>query len=270
MRLCAVVVCLFLAIPGALTAQDDRYALSCSDAAGAVGDQIGVTIDLDLIPGVAGAPVGLIGWSFEVCHDSAALALLDVEDGSSTAALANGSGPSFNSVNLYTGGFTVAVLASTFGGVHLPVGLDRQLNVATYQALSVGTTGLHFCEVLGTPPVETLVVQLGSQAVIPDQKDGSVVSTTGGPAEFMRGDANGDGLLNLTDGIFLLKWLFAQGTVGSCSEAADADASGQLTLADPSFLFQYLFVSGPAPAAPFPQCGSIVLFVGCASYTGCP
>lgn len=271
MRLRYVAALLVLSATVSLHAQDDRYILSASDGAGMLGDAVGITVDLDLVPGAAGVPRRLQGWSYGLCHDSTALSLVDVVNGFSTATVGNGNIPACNSIYLDTDGFTIGVVVSLFGAFHLQVGTDRQLNVATYEPLTVGMTPLDFCNTLATPPVETLVVEIGGQSRIPVQQGGSVTAVAGGPTQFLRGDVNGDGVLNLSDGLFQLEWFFGVGASGTCREAADTNGNGRLdTLADPLLLFYYLFASGPAPATPFPNCGSPVLFVGCESYTACP
>jgi hypothetical protein len=71
---------------------------------------------------------------------------------------------------------------------------------------------------------------------------------------FVRGDANGDSELDITDPITVLFSLFG-GTTIACPDAADADDSGGIDVTDPIYLLTYLFQSGPAPPAPFPQEG---------------
>ena len=97
----------------------------------------------------------------------------------------------------------------------------------------------------------------------------------GGPAKptFRRGDANADGGLNITDGIFVLNYLFLGGPEPPCVEAADPNDDGSLNITDGIFVLNYLFLGGPAPSAPGPDvCGPDPAGspdVGCASYTKC-
>jgi len=59
---------------------------------------------------------------------------------------------------------------------------------------------------------------------------------------FRRGDANFDGIMNISDPITILGFLFSgnpQEVV--CSDAADADDSGDIKITDAIFLLQYLF-----------------------------
>ncbi len=71
-----------------------------------------------------------------------------------------------------------------------------------------------------------------------------------------RGDANGDGALNVSDAVAII--LAVAGGVGppSCADALDVDDSGGVDLTDAIALLGYLFGdSGAPPAAPHPGCG---------------
>lgn len=74
---------------------------------------------------------------------------------------------------------------------------------------------------------------------------------------FVRGDANGDGGIDLADAITILRYLFAQGVTSlPCEDAADVTDNGALDLADPIGLLFLLFRPGTPPlAAPYPDCG---------------
>jgi hypothetical protein len=76
-----------------------------------------------------------------------------------------------------------------------------------------------------------------------------------GESTFVRGDASGDGRVNVSDAIRLLLALFAGGAAPSCADAADANDSGGLDLADAIFLLHFLFQKGPAIPAPHPAPG---------------
>ncbi|MBI4603261.1 MAG: hypothetical protein HY721_15010 [Planctomycetes bacterium] len=79
----------------------------------------------------------------------------------------------------------------------------------------------------------------------------------GGPVDplLLRGNADGQGGVNLTDAVFILRFLFQGGTGPTCIDAADADDSGILNLTDALAILRSLFQgSGPLPE-PFPACG---------------
>jgi len=85
---------------------------------------------------------------------------------------------------------------------------------------------------------------------------------------FIRGDCNQDGMLNISDPLFLLYSMFGGGEIPSCLEAADSNGDCRITIADPIWTLYFLFAGGAAPAQPFPQCGyPEVQCLGCeASY----
>ena len=88
---------------------------------------------------------------------------------------------------------------------------------------------------------------------------------------FLRGDANADGRQNVTDAIFVLRYLFGVGEVPPCAKSADADDSGTVDRTDPIFLLNFLFTRGPSPLAPFPECGPDPTDddLTCESFQGC-
>jgi hypothetical protein len=89
---------------------------------------------------------------------------------------------------------------------------------------------------------------------------------------FRRGDGNGDGRIDIGDGIRLLDHLFRGAGIVACRDAGDANDSGGLDLADPVYLFNWLFRGGPAPPPPgAAECGSDPTEdeLRCAAYSEC-
>ena len=76
--------------------------------------------------------------------------------------------------------------------------------------------------------------------------------STGGPNDFIRGDANGNGDFEpLPDAVFLLNFGFLAGPAPTCERTADADDSGTVqVLTDVLYLLNASFVSGPAIPEP--------------------
>lgn len=72
---------------------------------------------------------------------------------------------------------------------------------------------------------------------------------------FRRGDADGDGLVNINDPVRILRFLFQGEADPVCMDAADVDNSGGLSITDPIYILRYLFLGGPAPVEPFNSCG---------------
>jgi hypothetical protein len=71
---------------------------------------------------------------------------------------------------------------------------------------------------------------------------------------FIRGDANRDLRVDVSDAILILLHLF-HGEPLSCGDAADVDDGESLALTDAIRTLDFLFRGGPAPVAPFPGAG---------------
>ncbi len=72
---------------------------------------------------------------------------------------------------------------------------------------------------------------------------------------FLRGDVNDDGSLDIGDGVNLLAYLFTGGTEPGCLDGADTNDDGQVNIADAVLVLSHLFTGGPPPAIPFSSCG---------------
>ncbi len=69
---------------------------------------------------------------------------------------------------------------------------------------------------------------------------------------FVRGDANSDGSINLTDGVVPLLYLFSGGAEPACLDATDTNDTGTVEITDAIIIFSWLFSGGAAPAEPSP------------------
>jgi hypothetical protein len=80
---------------------------------------------------------------------------------------------------------------------------------------------------------------------------------TGQPAAtFRRGDADGDGKVDVSDAIAVLSWLYLDGAAPGCADAADVNDDGAVDVSDGVAVLRFLFLDGTAPPAPGPQdCG---------------
>lgn len=89
--------------------------------------------------------------------------------------------------------------------------------------------------------------------------------------DFIRGDANYDGSVNVADAVTVLDVLFSSAPVGDCEKALDFNDSGAVDVADAVYGLEFLFNNGPDPISPFPSCGPDGTADGlpCVSYT-CP
>ena len=92
---------------------------------------------------------------------------------------------------------------------------------------------------------------------------------------FHRGDANGDGRLNISDPVAILVHLFGGSPLG-CTEAGNADDDIVVNITDAVHLLNHLFGGGPPPPFPGPPgspCGFDRVwgapFIPCHVYEGC-
>ncbi len=101
--------------------------------------------------------------------------------------------------------------------------------------------------------------------------DGVPDECGGGGSQFIRGDANTDGGIDISDPVRELEYLFSAVPV-SCLAALDANADGGVDLADAVSLLDGLFSGGSAPSAPYPGCGPdpVTPGLGCDVFPTCP
>ena len=88
---------------------------------------------------------------------------------------------------------------------------------------------------------------------------------------FVRGDINADGLVDLSDAVFVLNFLFLGGSAPTCRKSADTNSSTAVDLSDAVFILGHLFLGGNAPAAPYSECGLSPVDDGldCESFAPC-
>ncbi len=91
--------------------------------------------------------------------------------------------------------------------------------------------------------------------------------------DFLRGDSNGDGMVNIGDVLFTANYLFvAESSDPLCLAALDANDDGTVDISDPLNVIFYLFLMGAEPPPPFGACGgdSDSACLPCTSYPFCP
>jgi CD109 antigen len=90
------------------------------------------------------------------------------------------------------------------------------------------------------------------------RQDSVTIRSRAGNRTFVRGDSNDDAIVNLSDAVAALGFLFLgnwQGARPFCEDAADSNDDGRLNITDSILTLQYLFLGGPAPRAPYPDAG---------------
>ncbi len=111
-----------------------------------------------------------------------------------------------------------------------------------------------------SPFVLRLMAALASLIVAP----GARLAAT----DFLRGDANSDGVVSLADVQFIGNWVFRAGSWPECHDAANANSDSKVNIADAIWIVNFLFRGGPVMEEPFPAPGPAAPWDSgiCASY----
>ncbi len=65
--------------------------------------------------------------------------------------------------------------------------------------------------------------------------------------DYIPGDANADGSVDISDNIYLIAYIFGDGFAPNPPMSGDANCDGVVDISDPIFLIAYIFDNGPAP-----------------------
>jgi hypothetical protein len=163
-------------------------------------------------------------------------------------------------------GFLVgAVIIDLEGPVGLPANVDHEVlrfRLRVRPETTAATTELRFIDGgQGTgQPVPNHVVANGDARYTRDSASSflfisGLIGVMPDIVTFLRGDANGDETVDISDPQRTLNHLFLGSGQPACFDAADANDDGTLNIADAIFTLAYLFSSGSAPSPPFPAAG---------------
>jgi len=115
------------------------------------------------------------------------------------------------------------------------------------------------------------------ELIYPELEGISIALVAHEEPEFRRGDANTDGVVDISDGILVVNHLFIRPQQIDCQDAADANDDGNVDISDGIGIFAFLFVGGYAPPSPGPHdCGQDPTRdlqgdpLSCALYDACP
>ena len=198
------------------------------------------------------------GLSMAVSHDENLFQVDSVVPSSEFAEANGGNGPDLVLVEIFDNGWTVDMTIDTDGLEVVPFNGGLRAAEATYSTIpSAMTPGgcasswLRFDNTLG---VQNEIDFSGFGNGSADLEN-SVLIMTPIVKNFVRGDVNSDGSIDLSDGISQLSSLFSGAGPLDCEDAGDANDDGAFNIADTIYLLSYLFSGGPDPAAPFGGCG---------------
>lgn len=80
----------------------------------------------------------------------------------------------------------------------------------------------------------------------------SIISSGSESCCMAAGNANDDELVNITDAVFLVQYIFNGGPVPACCDQADANGDALVNITDAVYLIQFIFNGGPSPLCPSP------------------
>jgi PKD repeat protein len=111
---------------------------------------------------------------------------------------------------------------------------------------------------IGKPPLNNIFTVNGF-SILPVLGEEATVTirklTFPPPRFFIRGDTDLSGTVSLTDAVLILGYLFSGGVDLACADAADMSDDGLLDVSDAVYLLNFLFKSASYPAPPFPDPG---------------
>jgi hypothetical protein len=261
----------------------ERVGLDTIEFSVATGDAGGMAV----VPISYSAPLGqdIQGFTFSICYDPAALTLMNVEP---LDILLPVPGPAQPDFFAYTadgmGALTIALIADIdletplkcYPGLGILWGLDANgdstvpgdpipLSVAEMTFRLDGTLELGdqvdvaFCDGgMATGVPANNMATIANCTVAPILHDGAIVVTGIASCPFIRGDANQDGMVDLSDSIGILSYLFGLPPADVCvlcPDACDANDGGDVDIADAIAVLDYLFGGGSEPPPPFPVAG---------------
>lgn len=135
---------------------------------------------------------------------------------------------------------------------------QRLMNIVTDispLAPAEGSVPFRLTNGVGEPPLENILT-VNSQTVLPRLEErGTVFFEPAGMSTeaFVRGDANGNQLVNISDAVVLLGFLFLGGEPVTCLDAADSNDSGRVNVADAAYILNFLFRGGTMMPPPYPN-----------------
>ncbi len=142
----------------------------------------------------------------------------------------------------------------------LPPGRDRVLVHLIFDVSEQAAPGTEtFVTLVNSGDISRIqnIFVVGNSSVLPLLKPSRVEIRPGTPPRemFIRGDADADDSVELTDAIRILNFLFRSGPPPRCMDAADVDDRGRVDLTSAVSLLNFLFLGGSLPSVPFPNLG---------------
>lgn len=236
----------------------------------------GEVLELDVLARIRSTDPDPSAWvqsfTLGVAHDKQAIALLSAALNTDEVPQLFAGPKGTNLVDNSTGAGFVSHYAGLCGGESacwLPAVSDSAVVKARYRVVlpprgqepvassaTIETT-MEFRDGLRGPgqPVQNVVtVHGGSEFPCLERLDVRILVLES--ADFVRGDANVDRRIDISDAVTLLRSKFFGDAIVHCDDAGDANDDGVLDISDAIYIFSYLFIGGGSPPAPFPARGT--------------
>lgn len=202
--------------------------------------------------------IAVEGWSFALCHSAAAASVIEMATSPELERLVNGDAPQLVINEIAPAEPFVAVRQTVLlGSVSSPVVLGPFPEGLPLLGIRYAVTSddtLKFCDKVGDVSFENRI-SIDGIGYVPRARLGANLVAAALGTKFIRGDADLDGLVNITDAVYTLMALFLGGEALPCLDAADANDVGRVDISDPIFTLRFLFLGGPQIPAPFPTAG---------------
>jgi hypothetical protein len=255
-------VVLAVLIGTGLASWDSSAAYACEGAslsAGRTSAAKGTRVEVEVR---GAAPCGVTGFSFALGHDSSRLRYVEAIPGPWIVALA-GDDLVFGAIGSDDDGYSAVYvffdISMPITVLPTPIAADTVLATLVYDVLPDAVEGatelLNRTRTYGSPnPVANVFAATPGLAPIdPALTDGEVLIVGSAVTAFVRGDANFDSGVDISDPVYTLGFLFQGGLRPPCVDAADANDDGALDLSDAIFSLLYLFQGGPPMPDPGPH-----------------
>ncbi|MGH9360679.1 MAG: hypothetical protein ACRD2T_02090, partial [Thermoanaerobaculia bacterium] len=199
------------------------------------------------------------GWSFALCHTAQAAEVVEVAAAPELEELRDGEPPEFVLTELTAAdpylavrqtvilgaGDPLPLAAGPFPEGLPPVGIRYRVRANDQLKFCDGSSGINFDN----------RVTVGGVRYLPRVRIGGALVQSALGARFIRGDADLNRRVEITDAILILGGLFLGAGPISCLDAADVNDVGGVDITDPIFLLRFLFLGGEPPPPPYPFAG---------------
>jgi hypothetical protein len=262
------------------------FTIEIGDAKGGTNAEVASLITLNFnTDGSWPAETQIQGWSYGICVlDPTKLGVVSggaTVAGTDSATVYLGGPPGYNKINYFENGIVHAVIIDNVDSiVTIPTQNDWTDLVAKFKILmGAGDPAVYVTpcnEKLGGTKKTANVMVIAGNSIKASTFEGTdpldpgtgccdpAVCNKPGKFEFLPaysvipGSANGDGRLDIADGVYILNWLFRDGPDLPCEVAGDADGSCVVDTADALRIIYYYFQPPaicPAGGCPAPAGG---------------